>query len=262
MRVLLWGDAGGVDCVLASGGSYDLCGIVGAANRPASCSTVADMAAANELPFFRQPRRKDAAALTAFVESLRALEADLFLVNSYSMILNPAMLELPRLGAYNIHAGLVPQYRGANVLNWVLVNGEDETGVSIMKMDAGIDTGDVVMQRRVPIAFDDTAITLRAKLLARAQEMVPELLTQIRRGEIQCTPQDETRATSWPLRKPVDGRVDWAWPAERIYNLIRAVVAPWPGACYEDENGEEVVIDQLMSLDEVRELKERMSGSL
>jgi UDP-4-amino-4-deoxy-L-arabinose formyltransferase/UDP-glucuronic acid dehydrogenase (UDP-4-keto-hexauronic acid decarboxylating) len=173
------------------------------------------------------------------------------------MILDGELLRCPPRGAFNIHWGLLPEYRGANVLNWVLVNGERESGVTIHYMDEGVDTGDIVTQCRVSIEPKDTAVTLREKLRVAATIILRDTIPQIREGSHARISQDHKNAKHWPRRKPEDGLIDWAWPPERIYNLIRALVAPWPGTYFYDQNGNKIVIDQFMPLTEVEALRDK-----
>src|SRR5438093_3014918 len=124
MKVLLWGNSLGTATYLHSVGGDGVVGLVGAGNRPLDTKLIRQVAGAYELPLYVQPYRREEARYRGFLESLRQAEADLFIVNCYSMILDESVLAYPPQGAFNVHLGLLPQYRGANVLNWVLVNGE------------------------------------------------------------------------------------------------------------------------------------------
>jgi len=255
MKVLLWTDDLGAQTTVAAMGAERLAGIVGAVNLPRDRPALEQHARGWDVPLLIQPFRKDIDATQKFVAALRALNADLYLVNSYSMILPADWLTLAPLGTINLHGALLPEYRGANALNWVLVNGESETGVTIHFMDAGIDTGDIILKERLAIASDDTAMTLRTKISHHWPPMLRQVLAWLDKGVCPRCPQDEKLARKWPRRGPEDGRIDWNWPAERIYNLIRALVKPWPGAFYETPTGVRVVIDSFLSLEQVRELQ-------
>jgi len=179
------------------------------------------------LPVLIQPWKRDLAGL---VEQLGDLKPDLFLVCSYPMILAPELLALPRRGSLNFHGGILPRHRGANVLNWVLIEGERETGVTLHFLDPGVDTGDVVDILTVPISDQDTALSLRARLDQAVMELLERWWPAIEQGRLPRHPQQEADARHYPRRKPEDGLLEWSWPAGRIHNLVRALVSPWPGA--------------------------------
>ena len=140
------------------------------------------------------------------------------------------MLGLARRGALNLHGSLLPRYRGRCPVNWVLINGERETGVTLHYMEARPDRGDIVAQRAVPIADDDTALSLNRKLGEAARALLREAYPLLAAGTAPRSPQDHARATSFGGRRPEDGRIAWHQPARRLYDLIRAVTAPYPGA--------------------------------
>jgi methionyl-tRNA formyltransferase len=140
------------------------------------------------------------------------------------------LLDLPRLGAINVHGSLLPKYRGRAPINWALVHGETLTGVTLHYMDEWADHGDIIAQRAVPIALEDTALTLSLKLTAAAREMVRDTYPLIASGRAPRVPQDHAAATRFGRRRPADGLIDWGASAWRIYNLVRAVAHPFPGA--------------------------------
>lgn len=251
MRVLLWANSLGMRSYLDACGGGEVIGVVAAANRPQDTETVRRLALEHGYRLYVQPYRREAAQYRDFVQSIGNARPDVSIVHCYSMILDRDLLQCPARGAFNVHLGLLPQYRGANVLNWALLNGERETGVTIHCMDEGVDTGDIVAQSRVPVEPSDTALTLREKLLARAGSLLRETIPRIREGSNSRVPQDERGARHWPRRTPEDGLIDWAWPPEKIFNLIRALVAPWPGAHFYDQEGKKITIDYFMPLSEV-----------
>lgn len=257
MKVLLWADAAGAAKSIEVLGTRRLAGLVGAANRPADWPMLEDLARRSGTTLLVQPFRRDETQCQCFTEQLRAVQADLFLVSSYSMILPGAWLTMPALGTVNVHAALLPQYRGANVLNWVLVNGERETGVTIHHMDEGIDTGDIICQKRLAIDFEDTAVTLQGKLAVLWPSMLADVLVTLEAGACPRARQDERQARHWPRRRPDDGRFEWSWPAERIYNLIRALVKPWPGAFCDSADGKRTTFDTFRPFDDVCQLQRR-----
>ena len=185
-----------------------------------------------------QPPRAEA---TAFASELSGLEPDLFLVWHYSMLLPPAVLAVPRRGAVNMHGGLLPDYRGGHVLQWAIVNGERETGVTLHYVDAGIDTGPVIGEVRIAIGDDDDAASVARALEAAGLQLLRDRWQEIATGLAPATPQS-AEGRYWPLRTPADGAIDWTQSAARIRNLVRALVPPWPGAtCW--LGGSLVVVD-------------------
>jgi len=163
-------------------------------------------------------------------ETIRAARPDLLFSFYYRSMLKKEILSIPPLGAMNLHGSLLPKYRGRAPVNWVLVNGETETGVTLHFMTEKPDAGDIVGQAAVPIAFDDTALTLFGKMEKAAEVLLDDLLPRIAAGDIPRRPNEIARGSYFGGRKPEDGRIDWALPAVAIYNLVRAVTRPYPGA--------------------------------
>jgi methionyl-tRNA formyltransferase len=195
----------------------------------------------------------------AFVDQLKAVRADAFVCFSYSMILDSEILTLPRLGAINIHGGLLPSHRGAHVLNWVLIEGATTTGVTAHYMTSGIDEGDIIYQSSASILENDTAAILKQRLDAHGFEMLARIRTELNAGRtLPRNPQDPAQARYYRRRKPEDGRIDWTVMSDRqVFNLIRALASPWPGASCEIPGGERVVFDRYHSLDEVAGLRRK-----
>jgi UDP-4-amino-4-deoxy-L-arabinose formyltransferase/UDP-glucuronic acid dehydrogenase (UDP-4-keto-hexauronic acid decarboxylating) len=148
----------------------------------------------------------------------------------YRHLIDEAVLALAPSGAFNLHGSLLPYYRGRAPVNWVLVNGERETGVSLHRMVRRADAGELMAQRRVAIAPLDTAFTLFAKLETAASALLDETLPALRAGTAVGTPMDLAAGSYFSGRKPADGEIDWSRPASRIYDLVRAVTHPYPGA--------------------------------
>jgi methionyl-tRNA formyltransferase len=150
-------------------------------------------------------------------------------VIAYGRILPKAVLEAPRLGCVNVHASILPKLRGAAPIQWAVVRGETESGVCLMQMDEGLDTGPVLACERLPIGPDETAAELSLRLSALGAQVVREQLPRLLAGQLIATPQDEARATLAPLLSKDDGAVDWSRPARELHNLVRGF-SPWPGA--------------------------------
>jgi methionyl-tRNA formyltransferase len=148
----------------------------------------------------------------------------------YRYMIPPDVLDLAPRGAFNLHGSLLPRYRGRAPVNWVLVEGQEETGVSLHSMVAKPDAGDLVDQERVAIDFADTAFTLYGKLEEAARRVLDRALPALAAGTAKPVPLDLTRGSYRGGRKPADGRIDWSWTARRIYDLVRGVTHPYPGA--------------------------------
>ena len=160
----------------------------------------------------------------------------------YRCMLSRGILDAAPRGAFNLHGSLLPAYRGRAPVNWVLVNGETRTGVTLHHMVEKPDAGDIIGQRAVDIDFGDTARTLYGKLCAAARELLAEVLPLIRIGRAPRIPQDLSKGSYFGGRRPEDGRIDWNRPAVQIYNLVRAVTDPYPGAFAFLPDGRKIMI--------------------
>jgi methionyl-tRNA formyltransferase len=188
-------------------------------------SPVKRLAQKLDLPVLQPGRARD----ETFISELRGLAPDLIVVVAYGQILPPAILDLPRHGCLNVHTSLLPKYRGAAPIQWAMANGDAETGVTLMKMDAGLDTGPIVAQRRAPIQSTDDSATLHDRLARLGAELLLATLPGYVAGKIQPRPQPAEGVSHAPKIKREDGRVDWSLPAQAIANRLRAFT-PWPGA--------------------------------
>ena len=164
----------------------------------------------------------------AFLAHLREVAPDLIVVAAYGQILPAAILETPRFGCLNVHTSLLPKYRGAAPIQWAILDGEAETGVTIMKMDAGLDTGAILTQRATPIADGDNAATLHDRLASLGAELLTATITPYVQGKIQPQAQDEARASYARKITKDDGRLDWTQPARMLWNRVRGLTS-WPG---------------------------------
>jgi methionyl-tRNA formyltransferase len=160
---------------------------------------------------------------------LHQLAPDCIVIIAYGQIIPAALLNLPKLGWINLHASLLPKYRGAAPINWAIANGETKTGLTTMRIDAGMDTGDTFLQEEIDIAPEETAPELAASLAEAGGPLIHETLRGIATEKLTGKPQDSTQATHAPLLKKEDGRIDWNRPAQQIYNRMRGFT-PWPGA--------------------------------
>src|SRR5438876_7963827 len=163
------------------------------------------------------------------IEALAAYQADLYIVAAFGQILPQAVLDLPRYGTLNIHASLLPKYRGVSPVSEAILQGDTETGVTIMLVDAGVDTGPILLQRAIPIAEDDTTGSLTTKLAALGASALLEALPLWVQGKITPQPQDERFASHTHMLHKEDGKIDWNRPADVLARTVRAFT-PWPGA--------------------------------
>ncbi|MGO1308835.1 MAG: bifunctional UDP-4-amino-4-deoxy-L-arabinose formyltransferase/UDP-glucuronic acid oxidase ArnA [Kluyvera intermedia] len=165
-----------------------------------------------------------------WVDRIQAMAPEVIFSFYYRNLIGNDILGLAPKGAFNLHGSLLPKYRGRAPLNWVLVNGEKETGVTLHRMVQRADAGDIVAQQAVTITDSDVALSLHRKLCSASQMLLGDVLPKIRSGQTQERAQDETQATYVGRRTPEDGRLDWEKPAQVLHNLVRAVSDPWPGA--------------------------------
>lgn len=148
----------------------------------------------------------------------------------YRQLLKKPLLRLPPMGAFNLHGSLLPKFRGRACVNWALIEGASETGVTLHEMVERADAGDIVDQERVPILENDTARDVFAKLVPAARRLLTRTVPLLREGHAPRIPQREAEATTFGARRPEEGRIDWNWPARRIHNWVRALTRPYPGA--------------------------------
>jgi methionyl-tRNA formyltransferase len=175
-------------------------------------------------------------------ERIALLRPEMIFSFYYRHMIPEEILRIAPQGAYNLHGSLLPSYRGRCPVNWVLVNGETKTGVTLHHMVKKADAGDIVGQRIVPISAEDTALTLYGKLCEASGVLLDELLPLMKIGQAPRISQDISLGSYFGGRRPEDGRIDWRWPAARIYNLIRAVTDPYPGAFCGLKDGSRLMI--------------------
>lgn len=175
------------------------------------------------------PLQPEQAKEEGFQKALKGLQPDLIVVVAYGQILPKPVLKMPKYGAVNVHASLLPRYRGAAPIAWAILKGEKVTGVTTMVMDAGMDTGDILFQAEVPINEEDTCQTLHDRLASLGAGLLIETLEKMKEGNIRPIPQDHSKATFAPPLKKEDGYIDWKKEAGEIDRQVRAF-DPWPGA--------------------------------
>lgn len=163
------------------------------------------------------------------IEEIRACAPDLIVVIAFGQILPKALLDIPHYGCINVHASLLPRYRGAAPINWCIINGETETGITTMMMDVGLDTGDMLLKKKIPVSPEDTASTLHDRLSMLGAETMSETLDLLKEGKLTPEKQDDTLSCYAPMLKKELGEIRWDSSCSSIINLVRGVT-PWPGA--------------------------------
>ncbi len=171
----------------------------------------------------------DSIQTEAFARVMAKYNPDIVIVVAYGRIIPGNILALPTIATINIHASLLPKYRGPAPIHWAVINGEKETGITLILMDEGLDTGDILLSSKVAIGPDDTSGTLHDRLADLGADLLIQALKLFETNDITPTPQDHTRATYAPLLNKNDGRMDWKLPAESLEAFIRGM-SPWPGA--------------------------------
>jgi methionyl-tRNA formyltransferase len=166
---------------------------------------------------------------TEFREGLAAIAPDAIIVVGYGRIIPQWMIDLPRFGNLNLHASLLPKYRGAAPVQWAIANGEPVTGVTTMRIDAGLDTGNILLQREITITDDDTSEMLAPKLASIGADLMLETLQALDNQSIKPIPQDDSQATLAPILTKEDGRMDFSRSTQELFNRLRGF-QPWPGA--------------------------------
>jgi len=217
----------GIEALLNSG--YDIAAVFTHADDPkenAFYASVAQLCANKGIPV----HAPEDANHPLWIERIAKLDPEYIFSFYYRNLLSEPLLALAKKGAFNLHGSLLPRYRGRAPANWVLVNGETETGVTLHRMVKRADAGAIVAQQRVAIDRSDTGLTLHAKLRTAASDLLRDTLPNMLQGKITETPQDESKATVFGRRTPADGKLVWAKPAEELFNLVRAVTRPYPGA--------------------------------
>lgn len=209
---------------------YEICGVFTQPDKPrnrnkVTPSPVKEYALTQNLPVFQPVTMRDGTAL----EDLKALAPDLAVVAAYGRILPEEILSLPPMGCINAHASLLPKYRGAAPINWAILNGDKETGVTIMHMAKECDAGDMILVKKQPIRPDETAEELFSDLAALGADAIAEAIEQIRNGTAQRVPQDAEQATHAPMLSRELSPIDWTRSSTQIIDQIRGLI-PWPCA--------------------------------
>jgi methionyl-tRNA formyltransferase len=193
--------------------------------RQISASPVKEAAIAANVPVHQPEKIRSPEAR----DLLNKLAPDCIVIIAYGQIIPASLLSIPKLGWINLHASLLPKYRGAAPINWAIANGETQTGLTTMRIDAGMDTGGILLQEKIDIAPEETAPELSRSLAEAGAPLMSNTLRGLAGGKLAARPQNNDEATYAPLLKKEDGRIDWNRPAQEIYNRMRGF-DPWPGA--------------------------------
>ncbi|WP_221252440.1 methionyl-tRNA formyltransferase [Desulfuromonas versatilis] len=209
----------------------ELCAVYTQPDRPKgrgnklAAPPVKELALQHGIPVHQPLKLRD----PAVVDELRRIAPELIVVVAYGQILPKSVLEIPRYGCINVHASLLPRYRGAAPINRAVIDGEAETGVTTMYMDVGLDTGDMLVKRSLAIGPEETAGELHDRLALLGREAMEQTLGRLCAGTLERVPQDDALSTYAPLLKKEEGLIDWSLSAEQVHNLVRGL-DPWPGA--------------------------------
>lgn len=210
---------------------HEICGVFTQPDKPKNRGMklqpppVKEYALSAGLPVFQPAKMRDGEALGI----LRALKPDLIAVAAYGKLLPVDILELPRLGCVNVHSSLLPKYRGAAPINWAILNGEDETGVTIMVMAEGMDTGDILAQAKTPIDINENAAQLFARLADMGAGLLADTVAELEAGRMKPIPQDGAKATHAPMLSKEQSPLDWSRTARQLHDQVRGLY-PWPAA--------------------------------
>jgi methionyl-tRNA formyltransferase len=210
---------------------FNIVGVISQPDRPrgrgkiVSPSAVKAVALAAGLPVHQPEKIRSSEAQ----EHLQELAPECVVIIAYGQIIPARLLHIPKYGWINLHASLLPKYRGAAPINWAIANGEKKTGVTTMRIDAGMDTGEILLQREIAIGPTETAPELSIRMAEAGAPLMAETLRGMAAGTLAGRSQDNTEATDAPLLKKEDGRIDWTRSAEKIFDRMRGF-APWPGA--------------------------------
>ncbi len=257
-RIILIGDESGVKQLLKFVPNQLVVAIIAASNRPQYHSMLKKLAAELAVPLLIQASY-NTASYNHFRTELKKLCPDLLLCNSYSMLIRQDILRQVDYNAINVHAALLPKNRGPNPIQWAIIKGEKYTGVTLHYMSETIDTGDIIMQDKIPIMANDTWVTLYAKLQVLTEQLLEVYLPKILYGDVERILQDDSIATTNSRLNENSPAIDFdEMDDTQVYNLIRAQVKPLKGA-YIESNGLRLHFDELLTYNEVYELRNKIT---
>lgn len=248
--IVLFGDSLGLKAVLPLIPAGRLSALVGAANRPQYQTGIQQLAKSHGVPCLQQVPTSHPSYVD-FERDLLDIKPDIILVYSYSMRIPDIIIAAPQIAAVNVHGGPLPEYRGCNPIQWAIASGDSVAGVSMHLLSSEFDAGPLLAQRRFGIGAEDCWPQVARNVHALAAQLLAENLPPLLKGDIKPILQNDALARYWPRRTPADSVFHWSWPCRKIYNCIRASVAPLHGAFYHDVYGQKIIFDQFMPLAEV-----------
>ena len=254
MRLILVGDTPGILQLLRHIPREHCIALVGAHVRPQYLSELKKLSERLRVPFFIQPKFNSPEYLS-FIQLIRSLHADLIWVNSYSMIIRDDFLEAVHYGGINIHPSLLPRNRGCNPVQWGIINGDTEGGVSLHQITSGIDEGPIIDQKLVTIEINDDWMTVSDRIIDATDTLISSNVHSILSGNWTSVPQVASKATYCKRRTANDSIFDWTMPVIDIYNHIRALLPPLPSAFYINYVKQKVLISEFLALQDVTSMK-------
>ena len=254
MNILFFGDEYGVKQAFRFIPSKWFCGIVMASNRPQYHKKIKIFAGKKKIKLLLQPLRTSNAYKKFFLD-VKKIKPDLLLVHSYSMIIKNDILKIPRLGGLNIHASLLPKYRGCNPIEWAIINNEKKTGVTLHKLTAKLDSGEILSQLNTSIKISETWKDINQKIIVLTEKILKKAARLIEQKKLNGVAQERKKATYYPRRKPSDAEINWSWSALKIYNFIRAQVPPHHSAWCRRKNGDIKYFKKIVPIKKIKKIK-------
>lgn len=259
-KIAVIGDANGIPLVLQHLPEELVACLIVAAVRPDGVELLDEVSRLIGKPIIVQPKYRTA-EYPIFVEEFRKLGCDLIICNSYSMLIRKDLLDIVNGNAVNIHGALLPENRGPNPIQWAIIRGQKETGVTMHYMDYSYDTGDIIDQEVIPINEKDTWLMVNVRMPGKIRSILDNNLSKLLEGTNNRTPQDETRASENPRLDADYPRIDFEFMDDKeIHNLIRAQVSPLKGA-YIERGGDRVHLQKWISMEQVAELRTTLNGN-
>lgn len=254
MRFILVGDFSGISQLLRFMPKDNIKALMASAIRPQYLKELQELADELAIPLLIQPKW-NSSAYAKFVDELAALSPDILWINSYSLIIRPDVLAIPKKGILNIHGALLPNNRGSNPIQWAIINQQYQTGVTLHEVDSGVDSGPIIDQISIPIGIADTWVDIQNTLVEATDTLIQANINQILKGNWTATVQNEALATFGYRRKEEDGFFSWSEPVIAIYNKIRALLPPIPPAFFIDEQGVKNPVEEFQTLWQITSVK-------
>jgi methionyl-tRNA formyltransferase len=256
--VIVFGDSVGAPQALKHLPRDCVRGVVGASIRPGELEPLRSLSQRAGVPLLTQPKLKDP-AWPDFFARMKSLQPDLLIVNSYAMLLPPELLKVASAGGVNVHWSPLPRYRGCHPIQWAIIHGESEGGVTLHRLSPNFDEGEILSQSRMPIELEDTWVTVHKKLFLASDALLKKTFPLLLKGKLVGTRQNSAEATYFPRRTPDEGRFDWGRSVMDIHNLIRALIPPLPAAFVMEESKKRF-FDRYYTLNEITALKYSVPG--